>query len=331
MKKWATSILIFLSFACITVLSGCARKQANPLSKSGFAFDTFITITIYDKKDSSILDKCFEMCDEYEKMLSRTIADSDVSKVNSAGGTPVKVNDDTFELIQKGIYYGELSDGLFDITIAPVTEIWDFHQVDENNVESKKDENAASDSKIPDETELAEAVSHVSYKNIVLDPDNKTVKLMDDKAKIDLGGIAKGYIADKLKEYLKSQGVESALINLGGNILAIGTKPDKSPFHIGIKKPFSNNEILESVDINDKAVSSSGVYERYFYEGDNLYHHILLPSTGYPVDSDLAGASVICESSTDADALSTICILLGSTDAQRLTSQLENVDVIFAY
>lgn len=301
----------------ITSLCGCEMKNSEPIQKSGFYFDTFITISIYDKKDTEILEKCFEKCSQYENMFSRTIEGSEISNINNAGGEAVNVSDETFELIEKGIYYGELSDGLFDITIAPVSELWDFHE--------------DSERRIPDRDVLEEALTHVSYKNIVLNKDDKSVQITDKEAKIDVGGIAKGYIADKLKEYLVSQGVKSALINLGGNIITVGRKPDNSPFHIGIKKPFSDSEILDEVDLNDRAVSSSGVYERYFYEGDKLYHHILLPSSGYPVESDLFGASVICDSSIDADALSTICILVGSKKAEELINDIEDADVIFAY
>lgn len=315
MKKSKIRIFYLLLICGLFVtLCGCTNKQ--PVQKSFLAFDTYITITIYDKEDDRLLEECEKMCSNYEQLFSRTIESSEVSKINMAAGQPVEVSDDTFQLIQRGIYYGELSDGLFDITIAPVSELWDFHE---------------KDGKVPEKELIEEAVSHVSYRNILLDEKNKTVKLLDNKAKIDLGGIAKGYIADKLKEFLVENDVKSALINLGGNIQAVGTKPGNTPFHIGIKKPFSDNEIFKEVDLDNKAVSSSGIYERYFYIGDTIYHHILSPYTGYPVESDLAGASIICESSTDADALSTICILLGSKEADKIIKEMNGTEVIYAY
>lgn len=329
-KKLKKCILILLF---VMSLAGCnagdgaldfssLKGKPQPIQKSGIAFDTIITITVYDSDDTVILDDCFNLCNEYEKKFSRTVETSEISKINSASGEPVEVSDETFELIQRGIYYGDISNGLFDITIAPVSELWDFHEENDSNSD-------ASYSRIPEKNSIDNAKKHVSYKNIVLDEKLHTVMLMDSEAKIDLGGIAKGYIADKLKEYLLGQGVNSALINLGGNILAVGAKPDGSPFHIGIKKPFSEGEIEKDVDLVDKAVSTSGVYERYFYENDRLYHHILLPSTGYPVESDLYAASVICKSSTDADALSTICVLLGKEKAEKLINTLDGVEVLF--
>lgn len=303
----------------MTFLCACTfpTKENEPLSRSGIYFDTYITITIYDKTQEEILDHCFDMCKKYEDTLSKTIEDSEVSLINSSKGKAVKVSEDTIEIIEKSIYYSEISEGLFDITIAPLTELWDFHE------NSKKE--------IPKEEDIKKALSHVSYKNIKIDKEKSTVALSDPEAKIDLGGIAKGYIADKLKEYLISEGVESALINLGGNIEAIGSKPDGSSFLIGIKKPFSEKEIIDSVEIKNNSVASSGVYERYFIKDDKLYHHILSPKTGYPVESDLYGASVICFSAEDADAIGTICILLGYERAKELTDSIKDLKVIWSF
>lgn len=334
--RYVRGVICILLFLFVMSFCGCSnssfdfsnsKSKSQPIQKSGIAFDTFITITVYGTDDTSVLDECFSLCNEYENKFSRTIDDSEVSRINNAGGMPVEVSNETFELLKKGVYYGDISEGLFDITIAPVSELWDFHV--ENIDKNLSDENV--ESRIPDEKAIKEAITHVSYKNIILDEEKLKVTLTDSEAKIDLGGIAKGYIADRLKEYLISQGVESALINLGGNILAVGSKPDGSGFHIGIKKPFSDNEIERDVDVIDKAVSTSGVYERFFYENDVLYHHILLPSTGYPVKSDLNAASVICKSSTDADALSTICVLLGKDKAEQLISNLEDTEVILLF
>jgi len=307
----------FFIFILLFFLCGCSSKagEEKQVSKSAIYFDTFVTITVYGTDDEKIIDDCFSICDKYEKMFSKSIESSDVSKINRAKGEAIAVSPETIELIEKGIYYGDLSKGLFDITIAPVSSLWDFHG--EDNI-------------IPDAEEINEAISHVSYKNIVLDKENGRVRLTDKEAKIDLGGIAKGYIADKLKEQLISKGVSSALINLGGNIEAVGKKPDGNPFRIGIKKPFKENEILEEVFIDNNSVASSGVYERFFYKDDILYHHILDPKTGYPVESDLYGASVICNSSIDADALGTICILMGYEKAKEMTDAL-GVKVIWAF
>lgn len=312
MKK----LILFICIIASCILCGCknSKGKAEPLSKSGFAFDTFITISIYDEKDSRILDECFNMCENYENLFSKTIDTSEISKINKSKGENVKVSKDTFELIEKGLYYGEISDGLFDITIAPVSNLWDFH----------------GEGTVPDDSLIQNTINHVSYKNLSLNKADFSVSKLDPDLEIDLGGIAKGYIADRLKEYLLSQNVKSALINLGGNIIAIGTKPDGTPFKIGIKKPFNENEIDATVELNNRAVSTSGVYERCFYEGDKLYHHILNPQTGYPVETDLWGVSIVCDSSTDADAIGTICILMGYDKAKTFCESFENIDVIWS-
>src|SRR5699024_7366990 len=189
------------------------------------------------------------ICAQYEQLLSPTIETSEVSKINQAQGAPVTVSDETAQLIRLGIEYGEISQGKFDITIASATNLWDFR-------DNKEKE-------IPYAEARSEAVSQINYHSDKVD--GNTVTLTDPEAKIDLGGIAKGYIADKLKEYLKNQGVEHALINLGGNMLALGGRPDGSDFRIGIQEPFAaDGTVLTNISISDKSVVSSGNYERYF-------------------------------------------------------------------
>ena len=175
---------------------------------------------------------------------------------------------------------------------------------------------------------IKEALSHVNYKNIVID--GNRIFLSDPKAAIDLGGIAKGYMADRLKEYLIKEGIESALINLGGNILAIGSKPDGTPFNLGIQKPFEKHGVtITSVKTVDSSVVSSGVYERYFKTDDALYHHILNSKTGFPYNNGLLGVTILSEKSVDGDALSTSCFALGLEDGMKLIQSLDGVDAIF--
>ena len=304
---------IILIAAITLLLTACSFKSNEPISKTGFYFDTVITISIYDSKDTELLDNCFSICEEYEKQISRTIETSEISKINNAKGMPVSVSNSTLELLKKGIAYGELTNGAFDITIAPLSELWDF----KNNTGN-----------IPSEDDITEALSHVNYKNIVID--GNSVTLTDPNAAIDLGGIAKGYIADKLREYLSSKDVKSALINLGGNILTIGEKPDGSAFNIGIQKPFDDqNKTITSVSVKDSSVVTSGSYERYFKVNDTIYHHILNTKTGKPCSNDLLSVTILSESSVDGDALSTACFALGLDKGRELIEDIENVDAIF--
>lgn len=304
-----------LSFLLVNILllTGCSLKTQEPISKTGIYFDTVIQIDLYDSNDTTLLEQCFEHCQVFEQTISRTIETSEIYQINHANGTPVKVSDMTLELIQKGIEYGDLTNGKFDITIAPLMELWDF----KNNTGN-----------IPNHADIEEALSHVDYKNIVIN--GNEVSLKDPKAAIDLGGIAKGYMADYLKDYLIQEGIESALINLGGNILTIGSKPDGTPFNLGIQKPFDKQgSAITSVKTTDSSVVSSGVYERYFEAGDVLYHHILDTDTGYPCDNKLLGVTILSKESVDGDALSTSCLALGLEEGKKLIKSLDGVESIF--
>lgn len=310
--------ICYITGLCLVLclLGGCGKK-AEPVSKSGFALNTFISITVYDENADAqkILDECFALCSRYENEFSRTISSSELSRINSAGGVPVSISKDMFSILEKGLYYGKLSDGLFDITIAPLSSQWDF---------------TAENPIVPDADALAAARPLVSYKNLTLDASAQTACLLNPEAAIDLGGIAKGFIADRLKEYLLREDVSSAIIDLGGNILTIGHKPDNSNFTIGIKEPFSETGAIScGVSVADKSVVTSGTYQRYFTADGVFYHHILDPLTGYPADTDLSSVSIISEASADGDALSTTCMLLGTQKGLALIESLPDTEAIF--
>lgn len=300
--------------SAVLLLSGCSGlPKERSQTYTDTLFDTVIKIDIYDAIDDDVLKGCENLCKKYDAMFSNKIEGSEISQINHAGGNPVEVSRETINLIKKGIYYSELSNGVFDITIAPVSDLWDFK---------------SEDPSVPSPDAIANAVNHVNYNNIVI-RDN-TVQLTDPNAGIDLGAIAKGYIADRLKDYLKSQGVKHAMINLGGNVLAMGNKLDGSDYNIGIQKPFDENGTpITSVKISNKSVVTTGIYQRYFKADGKIYHHILNPDTGYPCENNLNSVTIITNSSLTADALSTTCFLLGYDEGMKLIDQLENVDAIF--
>ncbi len=267
------------------------------------------------KDEEEIFDGAWKLCNKLEKTLSRTIDTSDVGKINSANGEWVEVSDTTIEVLERSIYYAELSGGAFDVSIGGVSSLWDFY---------------AEDPKLPDQTELSEAVSHVDYRNIEIDGNN--VRLLDPSAQIDLGGIAKGYIADRLTTYLESEGVTSGIINLGGNAVVIGSKPDNSKFVVGVEKPYSDRtELIGSIECTDKTVVTSGVFEREFEIDGKIYHHILSVENGYPVDTDLNCVTLIADKgrSMDADALSTICLMLGSEAGKEFIETQDGIEAVF--
>ena len=306
-------LLIINLLLIISMFSGCTKFTNNQINVSGQYFDTAVSITIYGgTKD--VADKCKDICSKYENMFSNKIDSSEISmiNINSAKGNWTTVSNETLELIKKGIEFGNISNGLFDITIGEVSQLWDFK--DGNN--------------LPDPATIKEKISNVNYKNIEIDGNN--VRLSNPNAKLDLGGIAKGYIADKLKEYLLSQNIDSALINLGGNVLLVGSKLDGSNFRIGIQKPFEESgETILVVNTHDKSIVTSGTYERYFYKDNKLYHHILDTHTGYPVENDLCSVTIISDSSMMGDGLSTTAFLMGLNDGLNYIESLENTEAIF--
>lgn len=312
--KFRIRLPLFLFLISMLIcITGCTRNT-EPITQTGFYFDTVIRVTLYDTRDTSVLDGCFSLADTYENMLSATIEGSDVWRINHSNGVPVTVSEDTVSLIQTALRYAELTDGKIDPTILPVSELWNF--------------GSDSTPHIPDEASLKEALTHVSYKTVTID--ENTVTLSDPQAAIDLGFIAKGYIADRMKDYLLKQGVHSACINLGGNVMTIGSKPDGSPFKIGIQEAFAEEGVTAAViNICDISAVTSGIYERYFYENDVLYHHILDTATGYPVENDIASVTILSPSSVDADALSTTCYCLGVQESIRFISSMDDVEYMF--
>lgn len=304
------SILILFFVFTLFFLTGCSRT-AEPVTETGFYLDTVIQITLYENGNreecSQRIKECFSLIDKYEHMFSATLEGSDVWNINHGNGEPVTVSEETAALLVAAVDYANTTEGVIDPTIRPVSELWDFGSEEEHHV--------------PEDAAIKEALSHVSYDTIRFgtalsdetgNPVYRTVTLTDPHAAIDLGFIAKGYIADRLKDYLLSQGVESACISLGGNVITIGERPDGTPFRIGIQEPFAEGgTTLGTIEIRDLSVVTSGIYERCFYENDVLYHHVIDTATGYPVDNELASVTIICESSTKADALSTSCLCMG--------------------
>ena len=284
-------LMVFLT------LCGCAGEKEN--SATRFLLDTVITLKA--ACDDETLDGAFALCAEYERLLSRTVPDSDVSRLNGSDDF-VKVSDDTLTLLKKALYYSEKTGGKFDITICPVSMLWDF----KNQV-------------IPGTDEIAEALKNVDYHSIEMKED--TVRLSG--VKIDLGGIAKGYIADRLLEYFIQKGVKNGIINLGGNVVVFGNE-----YEIGIQKPFGEGNAAVFRGKNISAVTS-GIYERYIEKDGVIYHHILDPKTGYGVQNELASVTVIGKSSADCDALSTACILEGTTAGLRLINETKSTEAVF--
>ena len=307
-------MLLFIAVMAVLVLSGCNRK-IEPISKSGFLLNTYVTVTIYDKDDPKILEGCLELCRSYENMLSKTLEGSEVYKLNHrpSNQKTVTVSDDLKNPINRAEYLSKLSDGGFDITIEPLSSLWNF--TSQNPV-------------IPSEEEIKKDVKKVDYRNLKLEENSLT--FLSPDTTLDFGAVAKGYIADRLKDYLLEQGVKSAIINLGGNVLCVGEKPDGTPFKVGLQKPFADrNETIETLNIKDMSVVSSGVYERHFIKDGVNYHHLLDPKTGYPYHNGLVSVTVISKISGYADGLTTACFSQGLEGGLKLINSLDGIYGIF--
>ena len=301
------AIILFM----IIFLTGCSGKKA-PVSKTDFVMDTVANISIYDDIGESeaeeILGQCFKEIRRYEGLFSAEIPDSDVSKINKSRGERVDIHEETLELLMIALKYSELTNGAFDITIRPVSKLWDFK---------------SGERRIPEDSDIKKALKHVDFRNIILDKEAMSVSKKDPETEIDLGAIAKGYTGDRIKEFLTGKGIKSAIINLGGNVVLVGSLPDGEPFTVGIEKPFGREgEMSDTLKLKDVSVVTSGNYERYFEKDGKIYHHILDTDTGYPEESGLNSVTIVSKRSVDGDALSTSCFCLGEKEGKKLINKL---------
>ncbi|MBQ6830179.1 MAG: FAD:protein FMN transferase [Clostridia bacterium] len=302
MKKLIAIIVVMACLCC-----GCAAKR----ERTDFALDTVVNVTVYDAKNEDVLDECFAEIERLEALFSATRENSDIARINASRGKLVTVSDETAALIKAALNVSLASEGAFDITVRPVSKLWDF---------------TADNPTLPDADALREALSRVDYRQVQLYGDNNV--MVDGE--IELGGIAKGYIADCVEELLRARGVRSALIDLGGNIVAVGDK-DGTLFRIGVKDPQNTGALAVVVQVRDCSVVTSGTYERGFTLDGVRYHHLLDPKTGMPVQNGLASVTIVCESSTMADALSTACFVLGEKKARALLTKFSATEAIFIY
>lgn len=289
----------------------------NPVSRTESMLHTAVQIQIYHEGQEKVMDLAFDYIKRMEKLFSTNVEGSDVYKINQAAGKEaVKVAPETFELIKKAIEVSELSDGKFDITIGAVTNLWRIG-----------DESA----RLPKPEEIEAALPKIDYHKIILDEKNQTVKLAEEGMVIELGGISKGYIGSGVVKYLKEAGINTAIVNLGGNVIVIGTSPaNKDGWNVGVQDPDEvRGAVVGTRRISDYAIITSGIYERYLEVDGVKYHHILDPKTGYPLDNEISGVTVFAPESVDGDGLSTSLFLFGIEDGLKFIESLEGVEAVF--
>ena len=255
--------------------------------------NTAISYNVYGENSDFALQAAIDETYRLEEMLSRFRPGSDISRINSSAGIKFeKVGTETFELLNKAKKISKCCNGLFDVTIGPLSLLWT---------------EARASSEVPNGVDIKNALTLLSYKGLILNRLNKSVRLKKRGQSIDLGGIGKGFAADSVIDVLRKREIISAFVNLGGNVATLGAKPDSSPWRVGIRHPRREEKLIGAVSIINKSVVTSGDYQRFFSGGDGKkYHHILNPETGYPTESQLISATVVSDSSLIADALSTI-------------------------
>lgn len=312
MRKLAGLLCAALILTC---LSGCAGDtKEKTVTRTDFKLDTVVTITLYDWTDESTLDLAMDEITRLQNLLSVEKSGSDLDRLAQAAGKEwVAISPETEEVLDMAKEYDTLTDGYFDVTVGPLIDLWDIHD---------------GTGHYPTQEELADTLPLISSDDLQVQ-DGKAY-LARAGMKANLGAIAKGYIADRVKDLLVQQGVKHAILDLGRNILLIGAKTDGSDFRVGIQNPFQEDgEVYGVLTANDESVVTSGVYERYFEYNGVRYHHILDPFTGFPAETGVTSVTILSKDSVDGDALSTSCLLLGADKGMQLVESLPDVEALF--
>ena len=312
MRRILTILVIFI---LVLTSTGCSSKKAEkqPYSASFKCFDTVCTITVYDnikQKDfDALLQYVKSKCQIFDDDFSKQKKDSFVAKLNKLKFYNI-YEDYEKDILNKSKKYSKDTNGAFDITVSPLVDLWDI-----------KNKNA----KVPSQKQIDNLLKLVDYKQVRID---KGTAVLDKNGSIDLGAIAKGYVTDLLVNSFKEIKVKSAIIDLGGNIYAYGKK-NNHLFRTGIKKPFGDGKLSAVVKASNKAIITSGIYQRYKKIDGKIYSHIIDPSTGRPVDNDLYSVTVISDNSTAADALSTGLMVMGLKNGMQFANKNKDIEAIF--
>ncbi|MGN0633242.1 MAG: FAD:protein FMN transferase [Oscillospiraceae bacterium] len=314
-KSFYTDLVIYIFLAIALLIQTSCKGSDDSLnsshkeSKSFFAMDTYITVTAYGEDTDNGLKAAQDEINALEKLWSVTDEYSEIYRINNSGGQAVEVSPQTAELLRFSLDMHERTEGAFDITLYPVLKAWGF---------------TTDEYRVPGDEEIAQLLKNTGVQNISLE--NNTVQIPDNM-QIDLGAVGKGYAGDLVAQRLKSNGVSSALIDIGGNIQTVGVKPDGEKWTVGIRSPFGEGNFA-TLEIGECAVVTSGGYERYFVDNGKTYRHILDPKTGKPADSGLASVTVIGSEGRLCDALSTSLFVMGLDKAEKLWKESNAFEMV---
>lgn len=291
------------------------ENKGYTIERSFFALGTINTIKIYEPLKEGIIERVVARVMEIEDHMSAFKPESDLMQLNKyAGIKPIKMHEDTMTVLLCARKYAQLSEGAFDYTIRPITELW--------GIGKKQNE-------IPEEAEIQERLQYVNYKDVEINEKKQEAFLRRKGMALDLGGIAKGFAADEVKRILKEEGVQHALINLGGNVVTMSKSESNLPYKIGVQNPTApTGQYVGILSVKEKTIVTSGVNERFFVKDQIRYHHLLDPRTGWPVRSNLLSVTVVADSSMEADAIST-CIFVKGIEAGSKLLKMAGMDAIF--
>lgn len=302
-------ITLFPLLTTILFLTSCAPNY-EPHQKSFFAMDTYITAEAYGNNAESALNSAQERIVSLEKLWSVNDENSEIYSVNHSGGQAVELSVETAELLDFALNISVETDGALDCTLYPVLTQWGF---------------TTGEYRVPDDDTLSELLENTGYEKVQLSGNRVTVP---QDMQLDLGAVGKGYAGDLATELLRENGVESALLNLGGNVQAIGSRPDGTPWRIGLRSPFGEGSFA-ALEISDRAVVTSGGYERFFTDENGVeYHHILDPETGKPAHSGIISSTIIGGEGRLCDALSTAVFVMGLDRAEQLWRQRNDFEMV---
>ncbi|WP_027339292.1 FAD:protein FMN transferase [Halonatronum saccharophilum] len=305
-----TSILVISIF-----LVGCSTDQSITSSDTKYLMGTSVQIRAHGPKAEQLLEKSFDIISDIEYKMSMNIEGSDINRLNQAAGKEgVSVSDETYYVVKEAIEYARLTEGAFDPTVGPLVRLWGIN---------------TDEARVPSQEEIDETLELIGYNKVEFNDENNEIFLTKEGMKIDVGGIAKGYAADKAVEFLRDNGIKSAYVNMGGGVTTLGAREDDNPWRVGIQDPREpRGEVLAIVNLMDMSVDTSGDYERYFIEDGVRYHHILDTNTGYPSDMGIISSTIVTPKGLKADSLSTAIYNLGLEEGMRLIEEIEGVEGI---
>ncbi len=319
MKIKNTAIIMFIVLFFLTSCSSDDNGvMETPYKQTEFLMGTVVTVKIYNEEKETVLKKVFERMEVLASQigLEEDAGVSQIDEVNAqAGIEPVIVSEEIFQLIKAGKDYSQKAEYSFDITIGPLTSLWHI---------------GYDDARKPDQEEIDAVLPLIDYRKVILDEEKHTVYLKEKDMRIDLGAIAKGFIADQVNKVLEENDVTTAIIDLGGNIYVEGTNPSGKEWTVGIQDPFSTRgETVGKIEASNQSIVTSGVYERYLEVDGERYHHLLDPKAGYPFDNEIAGVTIVSKKSIDGDALSTLIFSKGLEDGMAFIEKQDGVEAIF--